>query len=108
MEIGFIGLGHMGFPMARRLIQANHRVVAFDARAEALDSVVALGARAASSPNEVADLAETVMASLPSPQAALDVATGAGSGTATADQPRARRMILSIDKNNAYTRYPQL
>ena len=74
MEIGFIGLGHMGFPMARRLIEADNRVVAFDTRAEALDRVVALGAQAASSPNEVADLVETVMASLPSPQAALDVA----------------------------------
>ena len=24
MEIGFIGLGKMGFPMARRLIEAKH------------------------------------------------------------------------------------
>jgi 3-hydroxyisobutyrate dehydrogenase-like beta-hydroxyacid dehydrogenase len=78
VDIGFIGLGHMGFPMARRLIEANNRVVAFDTRAEALDGVVALGAQLASSPKEVADLVETVMASLPSPQAALDVATGAG------------------------------
>ena len=77
MELGFIGLGHMGFPMARRLIEANNRVVAFDTRAEALDRLVALGAQAASLPKEVADLVETVMASLPSPQAALDVATGA-------------------------------
>jgi 3-hydroxyisobutyrate dehydrogenase-like beta-hydroxyacid dehydrogenase len=77
MEIGFIGLGHMGFPMARRLIEANHHVVAFDTRAGALDRIVALGAQPASSPQEVADSAETVMASLPSPQAALEVATGA-------------------------------
>jgi 3-hydroxyisobutyrate dehydrogenase-like beta-hydroxyacid dehydrogenase len=77
VEIGFIGLGNMGFPMARRLIQANHHVVAFDTRAEALDRVVALGARAASSAREVADAAKTVMASLPSPAAALDVAIGA-------------------------------
>jgi 3-hydroxyisobutyrate dehydrogenase-like beta-hydroxyacid dehydrogenase len=78
VEIGFIGLGNMGFPMARRLIQANHHIVAFDTRAEALDSIVALGARAASSPKGVADSAETVLASLPSPDAALSVATGAG------------------------------
>jgi 3-hydroxyisobutyrate dehydrogenase-like beta-hydroxyacid dehydrogenase len=78
VDIGFIGLGNMGFPMARRLIHANHRVVAFDTRAEALDSIVALGARAASSPKEVADAAETVLASLPSLDAALSVATGAG------------------------------
>ena len=78
VEIGFIGLGNMGFPMAQRLIHADHQVIAFDTRAEALDSVVALGARAASSPKEVADAAETVLASLPSLDAALSVATGAG------------------------------
>jgi 3-hydroxyisobutyrate dehydrogenase-like beta-hydroxyacid dehydrogenase len=78
VEIGFIGLGNMGFPMARRLIQANHHVVAFDTRAEALEGVVALGARAASSGKEVADSAETVLASLPSLDAALSVATGPG------------------------------
>jgi 3-hydroxyisobutyrate dehydrogenase-like beta-hydroxyacid dehydrogenase len=78
VEIGFIGLGNMGFPMARRLIEANHRLVAFDTRAQALESVVALGARGASSAKEVADSAETVLASLPSLDAALSVATGAG------------------------------
>ena len=77
VDIGFIGLGNMGFPMARRLIEANHHVVAFDTRAEALDGVVALGAHAASSAKEVADAAETVLASLPSPDVALNVATGA-------------------------------
>ena len=76
MDIGFIGLGKMGFPMARRLIEAKHELVVFDTRKEAVDKLVALGAQAASSPKEVADRAETVMASLPSLQASLDVATG--------------------------------
>jgi 3-hydroxyisobutyrate dehydrogenase-like beta-hydroxyacid dehydrogenase len=78
MDIGFIGLGKMGFPMARRLIEAKHQLVVFDTRKEAVDKLVALGAQAASSPKEIADRAETVMASLPSLQASLDVATGAG------------------------------
>ena len=77
MDIGFIGLGHMGFPMARRLIDAGYEVIAFDTRTEALDRLVALGARPASSPKGVADVAETIMASLPSPRAAVEVATGA-------------------------------
>jgi 3-hydroxyisobutyrate dehydrogenase-like beta-hydroxyacid dehydrogenase len=76
MEIGFIGLGHMGFPIARRLISAGHRVIGFDTRPDALDRIVAFGAKPASSPKEVADAAETVLASLPSPQVALAVATG--------------------------------
>ena len=76
MEIGFIGLGKMGFPMARRLIEAGHQLVVFDTRKEAVDRLVALGAQAATSPKDVADHVETVMASLPSLQASLDVATG--------------------------------
>jgi 3-hydroxyisobutyrate dehydrogenase-like beta-hydroxyacid dehydrogenase len=77
MDIGFIGLGKMGFPMARRLIEAGHRLVVHDQRQEAVDKLVALGAQAAGSPKEVADRVETVLASLPSLQASLEVATGA-------------------------------
>jgi len=78
MDIGFIGLGKMGFPMARRLIEAKHHLIIFDTRKEAMDRLVKLGAEAASSPKDVADRAETVMASLPSLQASLEVATGKG------------------------------
>src|SRR5271155_963298 len=78
MDIGFIGLGKMGFPMARRLVEAKHQLVVFDTRKEVADKLVALGATAASSPKDVADRTETVMASLPSLQASLDVATGKG------------------------------
>jgi len=78
MDIGFIGLGKMGFPMARRLIEAGHQLVVFDTRREAVDQLVAMGAQAASSPKDVADRVETVLASLPSLSASLEVATGAG------------------------------
>jgi 3-hydroxyisobutyrate dehydrogenase-like beta-hydroxyacid dehydrogenase len=76
VDIGFIGLGKMGFPMARRLVEAGHQLVVFDQRKAAVDGLVALGARAATSPKEVADQTETVLASLPSLQASLEVATG--------------------------------
>ena len=78
MEIGFIGLGKMGFPMARRLIEAGHTLTVFDMRKDAVDQLVALGAAAATSPKDIADRVETVMASLPSLQASLEVATGTG------------------------------
>jgi 3-hydroxyisobutyrate dehydrogenase-like beta-hydroxyacid dehydrogenase len=76
MDIGFIGLGNMGAPMVRRLLAAEHRVVIHDARPEAIERLTARGARAAGSPAEVADAAETVMASLPTPDVVLNVATG--------------------------------
>jgi 3-hydroxyisobutyrate dehydrogenase-like beta-hydroxyacid dehydrogenase len=78
MDIGFIGLGKMGFPMARRLIEAGHRLTVFDTQKAAMDKLVALGAKAGASPKDIADAVETVMASLPSLQASLEVATGKG------------------------------
>jgi 3-hydroxyisobutyrate dehydrogenase-like beta-hydroxyacid dehydrogenase len=76
MDIGFIGLGNMGSHMARRLLEAGHRVVVYDTRVKAIGDLAALGAVAARSPAEVADAAETVMASLPTPDVVLKVATG--------------------------------
>lgn len=76
MEIGFIGLGNMGFPIARRLVEAGHQVTAFDTNHDAMSRLSELGAQASCSPREVADHAPTVIASLPSPHASLDVAAG--------------------------------
>jgi 3-hydroxyisobutyrate dehydrogenase-like beta-hydroxyacid dehydrogenase len=78
MDIGFIGLGNMGQPMARRLIEAGHKLVVYDTRNDAVAPLVAMGARLASSPADVADRVETVMASLPSLQISEKVATGEG------------------------------
>lgn len=78
MDIGFIGVGKMGFPMARRLIEAGHRLTVYDTRREAVDALVALGARAANSVREVADGVETVLASLPTPDIVQAVAVGKG------------------------------
>ncbi len=37
-NIGFVGLGHMGLPMAINLIRAGHRVTGFDLQAAAIDA----------------------------------------------------------------------
>jgi 3-hydroxyisobutyrate dehydrogenase-like beta-hydroxyacid dehydrogenase len=78
MDIGFIGLGNMGQPMVRRLIEAGHTLIVYDTRNDAVAPLVALGAKLASSPQDVADRVETVMASLPSLQISQKVATGEG------------------------------
>ena len=78
MDIGFIGLGNMGQPMARRLIAAGHKLIVYDTRNDAVAPLVALGAQLASSPADVADRVETVMASLPSLQISEKVAIGEG------------------------------
>ncbi|MFJ4007309.1 3-hydroxyisobutyrate dehydrogenase [Streptomyces sp. NPDC090023] len=63
--IAFIGLGHMGAPMAANLVKNGHRVRAYDLVAAALDHAVETGAeRADSSADAVAD-AEVVITMLP-------------------------------------------
>ena len=47
MDIGFIGLGNMGQPMASRLIDAGYSLAVFDVRPDAVEALQAKGARAA-------------------------------------------------------------
>lgn len=74
--IGFIGVGVMGGPMARRLLERGHKLIVHDTNSAALKRLVKLGARAAKSPRDVADRAQTVLVSLPTPQIVRAVALG--------------------------------
>lgn len=63
--IGFIGLGLMGKPMALNLLKKGFHVVAHSRSRGPVDEVVAAGARAASSPAEVARAAKQIITMLP-------------------------------------------
>ena len=76
-EVGFIGLGMMGDPMARRLIAQDHKLVVYDVRREAVAEFGDLGADPVKSPAEVASRVETVLVSLPTPDVVKEVALGA-------------------------------
>jgi 3-hydroxyisobutyrate dehydrogenase-like beta-hydroxyacid dehydrogenase len=76
-ECGFIGLGRMGGAMARRLIEAGHRVVAFDVSEAARNALAAEGAQIASSALSVADTVPLVFLSLPNPEIVVDTMLGA-------------------------------
>ena len=47
-NIGFIGVGNMGFPMALRLIKAGYTVTVFDLNPEPLEQLSKAGANVAS------------------------------------------------------------
>lgn len=64
-KITFIGLGNMGGPMASNLIRAGHEVTVFDLSKEAVEALVAEGARTAESARAAADGAECVITMLP-------------------------------------------
>ena len=90
MEIGFIGVGNIGAPMARRLLEQGHDLVLFDIAEDAVAPLKAVGAQSVSSPREVANRAETVLVSLPTPQVSLRVATGPGG---VAEGTKVRRLV---------------
>src|ERR671913_1067159 len=58
---GFIGLGAMGAPMAKRIVSAGFDLSVFDVRPENADPLVELGARQAGSPREAAERAEALV-----------------------------------------------
>ena len=91
MNIGFIGVGIMGRPMARNLLKAGFALTVYDKFAK-LDDLVALGAKAATSNKDVAANSEVIITMLPnSPQVreavlgADGVLDGAKSGTILVD-----------------------
>lgn len=74
--VGFVGLGTMGRHMATRLLAAGYAVDAYDTNSEALRSTAERGAHEADSPAEVAERADVVFLSLPSPEAVEAVVAG--------------------------------
>ena len=54
MNVGFIGLGIMGQPMALNLIKSGHSLAVYGRRAETMEPLKAKGATACSSPKDVA------------------------------------------------------
>ena len=59
-HIGIIGLGDMGFSMARNILKAGYQLTGFDLREERLEMLEALGGKRASSPAEVGEVADAV------------------------------------------------
>ncbi|OMC28378.1 oxidoreductase [Mycobacterium sp. GA-1841] len=80
-QIGFVGLGNMGWPIMARLLAADFPVVAFDVREDVVSKAVALGARSADSVREVADQVPTVLASLPTPRVSESVVADLAAGS---------------------------
>jgi 2-hydroxy-3-oxopropionate reductase len=74
--IGFIGLGVMGDPMARNLLEAEHQLVVHSRSPEPVEALSEAGAEAASSPREVAERADVVIMMLPDSPAVEAVVFG--------------------------------
>ena len=72
-NIGFIGVGNMGGPMAINLVKAGHQVKVFDLSAELAQQVVAQGAQLAATALDAARDVDVLISMLPSGQIVEDL-----------------------------------
>ncbi|MBP8006944.1 MAG: NAD(P)-dependent oxidoreductase [Burkholderiales bacterium] len=78
MNVGFIGLGRMGRPIARRLIEAGHDVALFNRTPGRIDELVAAGARVADDVAAACRGRSVVITMLANDAALEEVALGSG------------------------------
>lgn len=76
-KIGFIGLGIMGKPMAKRLLQAGYDLTCYDINPEPVRELVTAGARQGRSSKDVAEQSEIVITMLPNSPHVEQVVLGA-------------------------------
>lgn len=94
MRVGFIGLGHMGGPMSRRLAEAGYDLTVFDLDPARAAPALERHAHLAVAPAEAARGADLLITMLPTPAAVEDVMLGAG-GVAAALPPGALWVDMS-------------
>jgi 3-hydroxyisobutyrate dehydrogenase len=81
-KVAFIGLGHMGGPMSRRLAEAGLDLTVFDLDAARAAPALERGARLAASSAEAAGDADVLVTMLPTPAAVEEVMLGSGEALA--------------------------
>ena len=78
-KIGFIGVGIMGKPMAKNLINAGYDMIAYDIIEKALNEIVEYGADRGTSPKNVAENSDVVLTMLPNSPDVKEVVLGKNS-----------------------------
>lgn len=75
-RIGFVGLGIMGRPMARNLLEAGYDLVLYNRTREKAEDLTADGATVAESPREVAKQSDIVITMLPDSPDVREIVAG--------------------------------
>ncbi len=103
-RIAYVGIGLMGLPMARRLLQRGYSVTVCDIDAARTDEARKAGATVAATPAEAARGADLVLLNLPTTEAVGQVVFGEG-GVASAIRPPQLLVDFStvkVDKGRAF------
>jgi 3-hydroxyisobutyrate dehydrogenase-like beta-hydroxyacid dehydrogenase len=96
-KLGFIGVGYMGRPIARRLLEAGFMLTAYDRDPGKANELVHFGGTVAESVAALSSSCDVVLSSLPNDEVVLDVFRGPEGVLANA-----RRGALLIDTSTVY------
>jgi 3-hydroxyisobutyrate dehydrogenase len=96
-RLGFIGIGFMGRPIARRLLEAGFKLTAYDRDHSKAEELIRYGGNVAHSVSELASNCNVVLSCLPSDEAVLNIYQGPEGVFANA-----LRGTLAIDMSTVY------
>jgi 3-hydroxyisobutyrate dehydrogenase len=75
-KLGFIGIGFMGRPIARRLLEAGFKLIAYDRDPSKTEELMQYGGNVAQSISELSSDCDVVLSCLPSDEAVLNIYRG--------------------------------
>jgi 3-hydroxyisobutyrate dehydrogenase len=96
-RLGFVGVGYMGRPIARRLLEAGFKLTAYDRDRNMAEELTRYGGKVAQSISELSSSCTVVLSCLPSDRAVLDIYRGPDGVFA-----HARRGSRVIDLSTVY------
>src|SRR6266436_2808924 len=96
-RLGFVGIGYMGRPIARRLLESGFKLTAYDLDYSKAEELIRYGGNVAQSVPELSSTCNVVLSCLPSDEAVLDIYRGPDGVFANA-----HRGLLVIDLSTVY------
>src|SRR5882762_9199982 len=95
--LGFVGIGYMGRPIARRLLESGFKLTAYDRDHSKAEELIQYGGTVAQSVSELSSSCNVVLSCLPGDEAVLNIYRGPDGAFATA-----HRGSLVIDLSTVY------
>ena len=100
-HIGFIGLGDMGFSMARNILKAGYTLTGFDLREERLEMLESLGGKRGTSPADVGKVADAVFIMVMTGQQAEAIVAGPDGLLQTMNSGKTILLTATIEPHEA-------
>jgi 3-hydroxyisobutyrate dehydrogenase-like beta-hydroxyacid dehydrogenase len=96
-RLGFVGIGYMGRPIARRLLESGFKLTAYDRNRAKAEELIPYGGNVAQSVSELSSSCNVVLSCLPTDEAVLDTYRGPNGVFANA-----HRGSVVIDMSTVY------